>query len=128
MVRASSVDSPAPARSSSGGDEVTVTRVDGPYRSSSLRPGAGWKATVSVTGPAASSVTGRTTWWAAPATTSAVGTGRTRRCAADSTTTRSSPTSTAPDGSASPRARVETVSVEGSYRRTAPLYVSSTAT
>ena len=95
-----------------------VTLVAGPYRSSSLRPGGAVNRTVRVTSPAASGVGGRGVRSSIPVTSSRCATGRTSRCAADSTTTRSSPgwspTTTAPEGSARSRASVVSSSVAGS--------------
>ncbi len=95
-------------RSSSGGDAETVSVVDGPYRSSSLRPGAGANRTTRRTRPGATAVAGRSVCCGASLTSSLRGTGRTSRCAADSTTTSSPSTSTAPDGSCRPSASVLT--------------------
>src|SRR5690606_23468794 len=126
-----SVPVPAPDSSSSGGVALTWSDVDGPQRSSSFWPGAGAKGTSRRRAPAATSVAGRATRCAPPSSTSPASVAgsatRVSRCAADSTTSRctvSSVTSTStPDGSASPRARVVTSAEAGTYRRPAALYV-----
>ncbi len=119
---------PAPSTSSSGGDAETTSRVDGPYVSSSFCPGAGVKTMSRVTSPAATSVGLRSVRCRGPSTVLApaadrragrepgqpVRGGLHHQHLAGGVSTRSL-------GSASPSATVETWSLAGSKRRTAPL-------
>ena len=122
-VRVSSAPSPEPSSSSSDGAALTLSLVAGPKLLSKCCPVGGVNATWRANLPGATSVADR---WVA---NSRVSTSRyltaseiaVSRCAADSMTTRFPPLTSAPDGSASPVASVETVAVAGSYRRIEPL-------